>query len=63
MADSRPDKASAWPLVQQAAERRFSTRIGLEDVRILPDAALVCAALAIMRRRQRIGQFGSPVSI
>jgi uncharacterized protein (DUF849 family) len=48
--------ASAWPLVREAAERGFSTRIGLEDVRILPDgtpaennAALVRAALTIIR--------------
>jgi uncharacterized protein (DUF849 family) len=48
--------ASAWPLVREAAKRRFSTRIGLEDIRDLPDgttasdnAALVRAALAIMR--------------
>jgi len=48
--------ASAWPLVQEAARRRFSTRIGLEDARDLPDgtrasgnAALVRAACSIMR--------------
>jgi uncharacterized protein (DUF849 family) len=47
--------ACAWPLVHVAAARRFSTRIGLEDVAALPDgtrapdnAALVRAALSIM---------------
>jgi uncharacterized protein (DUF849 family) len=48
--------ASAWSLVRAAAERKFSTRIGLEDVRTLPDgtvtpdnAALVRAAVSVMR--------------
>jgi uncharacterized protein (DUF849 family) len=48
--------ASAWPLVREAALHRFSTRMGLEDVRMLPDgtmaadnAALVRAAVGIMR--------------
>jgi len=48
--------ASAWPLVEHAAARRISTRIGLEDIKTMPDgtlaadnAALVHAALAIMR--------------
>lgn len=47
-------EASAWPLVRLAAARRFSTRIGLEDTKVLPDgtqasdnAALVRAATAI----------------
>lgn len=47
---------SAWPLVHTAGRRRYSTRIGLEDVKLLPDgteaadnAALVRAALQIMR--------------
>jgi uncharacterized protein (DUF849 family) len=49
---------SAWPLVREAAARRYSTRIGLEDVKLLPDgtetadnSALVQAALSIMRPR------------
>lgn len=48
--------ATAWALVEHAAARRYSTRIGLEDVKDLPDgteatdnAALVRAALAIVR--------------
>ncbi|MBV9757983.1 MAG: 3-keto-5-aminohexanoate cleavage protein [Alphaproteobacteria bacterium] len=46
----------AWSLVRVAAARRFSTRIGLEDVAAMPDgaraadnAALVRAALSIMQ--------------
>jgi len=49
--------ACAWPLVTHAAERRLSTRIGLEDVKELPDGretpdnvALLRAAVAIFRR-------------
>lgn len=48
--------ACAWPLVTHSAGRRFSTRIGLEDARDLPDgtpapdnAALVRAACSIIR--------------
>jgi len=48
--------ASAWPLVREAALRWFSSRIGFEDVRTLPDgtvaadnATLVRAAANIMR--------------
>jgi len=31
--------ASAWPLLQRAVESGFSTRIGLEDVKFLPDGS------------------------
>lgn len=31
--------ASAWPLLRRAVESGFSTRIGLEDVSILPDGS------------------------
>lgn len=48
--------ATVWPFVGLARERRWSTRIGLEDGRTLPDgilapdnAALVAAAVAIFR--------------
>jgi uncharacterized protein (DUF849 family) len=48
--------ANAWRLIAHAAQRRFATRIGLEDAALLPDgttaadnAALVCAALQMMR--------------
>lgn len=49
--------ATVWPLVEQARQRRWSTRVGLEDGRHMPDgsdapdnAALVTAAIAIYRR-------------
>jgi uncharacterized protein (DUF849 family) len=48
--------ASAWPLLWRATETGFSTRIGLEDVSILPDgspaksnAELVTAAIRLAR--------------
>jgi uncharacterized protein (DUF849 family) len=48
--------ATVWPLVELARERRWSTRIGLEDGKHLPDGAaaagnvaLVAAAVAIFR--------------
>lgn len=48
--------ATVWPFVHRAAERRWSTRVGLEDGKELPDgttasgnAALVVAAVAIFR--------------
>ncbi|MER8799109.1 3-keto-5-aminohexanoate cleavage protein [Mesorhizobium sp. M0768] len=46
--------ATVWPFVHRAAERRWSTRVGLEDGKELPDgtvassnAALTAAAVAI----------------
>jgi uncharacterized protein (DUF849 family) len=52
--------ASAWPALHTAARLGLSTRIGLEDVLVLPDgspashnAALVRAALAILRTGER----------
>lgn len=48
--------ATVWPLVELARRRRWSTRVGLEDGKHLPDgtvasdnAALVAAAVAIFR--------------
>jgi uncharacterized protein (DUF849 family) len=48
--------ASAWPLLRRAVESGFSTRIGLEDVKVLPDGAvarsnaeLVTAAVQIVQ--------------
>lgn len=48
--------ATVWPLVELARERRWSTRVGLEDGRHLPDgttaadnAALVACASAVLR--------------
>jgi uncharacterized protein (DUF849 family) len=50
------DDASAWPLLRRALESGFSTRIGFEDVRVLPDGTaaasnseLVAAAVGILR--------------
>ncbi|ANL46862.1 hypothetical protein AMC87_CH02184 [Rhizobium phaseoli] len=47
---------TVWPFVRSARERRYSTRVGLEDGKHLPDgtiagdnAALVAAAVAIFR--------------
>ncbi|MGX5842461.1 3-keto-5-aminohexanoate cleavage protein [Mesorhizobium sp. ArgA1] len=48
--------ATVWPFVRRAAERNWSTRVGLEDGKELPDgtvasgnAALTAAAVAIFR--------------
>ncbi|MDX3975136.1 3-keto-5-aminohexanoate cleavage protein [Shinella sp.] len=50
--------ATVWPFVEKARERRWSTRVGLEDGKHLPDgtvaegnADLVGAAVAIFRAR------------
>lgn len=50
------ENATVWPFVQRAALRKFSTRVGLEDGKELPDgsvaesnAALVAAAVGIYR--------------
>lgn len=50
------ENATVWPFVHRAAERRWSTRVGLEDGKGLPDgtiasgnAALTAAAVAISR--------------
>jgi uncharacterized protein (DUF849 family) len=49
--------ASAWPLLRRAVQSGFSTRIGLEDVKVLPDgtvaqsnAELVAAAVLIVQQ-------------
>jgi uncharacterized protein (DUF849 family) len=49
--------ASAWPLLQRAVESGFSTRIGLEDAKILPDGSvarsnteLVAAAVRVVQQ-------------
>ena len=51
------ENATVWPFVERAAARKFSTRVGLEDGKELPDgsvaegnAALVAAAVRIYRR-------------
>ncbi|MET3577424.1 uncharacterized protein (DUF849 family) [Mesorhizobium robiniae] len=50
------ENATVWPFVHRAAERNWSTRVGLEDGKQLPDgttasgnAALTAAAVAIFR--------------
>jgi uncharacterized protein (DUF849 family) len=52
------EDATLWRFVAQAVERRLSTRVGLEDGRLLPDgtiasgnAAMVAAAVEIYRVR------------
>jgi uncharacterized protein (DUF849 family) len=52
---------SAWPLLRRAVESGFSTRIGLEDVKVLPDgsvtpsnAELVATAARLV---QQVGRF------
>jgi len=52
--------ATVWPLVAIAAERRWSTRVGLEDGRSLPDGTvaghnsdMVAAAVGIFATRLR----------
>jgi uncharacterized protein (DUF849 family) len=58
------DDASAWPLLRRALESGFSTRIGFEDVKVLPDGSaaksngeLVAAAVGILRETVLRGRF------
>lgn len=51
--------AMAWPLIAEAAQRRWDTRVGLEDTLVLPDgsparnnAQLVEAARSVIARNQ-----------
>jgi uncharacterized protein (DUF849 family) len=62
------DKASAWPLLRRAVASGFSTRIGFEDVNVLPDGStagsnldLVAAALRIAQQT-RFSGIASPVA-
>lgn len=57
------DDASAWPLARRALESGFSTRIGFEDVKLLPDglaaasnSELVAAAVQILKESSRASQ-------
>lgn len=57
--------ATVWPLVEMARERGWSTRVGLEDGRQLPNgetapgnAALVAAAVAIYQASGQLRQAG-----
>ncbi|HEX6565025.1 MAG TPA: 3-keto-5-aminohexanoate cleavage protein, partial [Chthoniobacterales bacterium] len=57
------DDASAWALLRRALESGFSTRIGFEDVKVLPDGSvaasnseLVAAAVQILKETGRTSQ-------
>jgi uncharacterized protein (DUF849 family) len=57
------DDASAWALLRRALESGFSTRIGFEDVKVLPDGSvaasnseLVAAAVQILKETGRASQ-------
>jgi uncharacterized protein (DUF849 family) len=57
------DNASAWPLARRALESGFSTRIGFEDVKVLPDGSvaasnseLVAAAVRILKETSLPGR-------
>jgi len=59
------DDASAWPLLRRAFESGYSTRIGFEDVKVLPDGSvaasnseLVAAAVQILKEIGRSSQTG-----
>lgn len=45
--------ASVWPLVERAFERRWSTRIGLEDGRLLPDGKVAAGNADLVRAATR----------
>ena len=46
--------ASAWPLLRRALASGFSTRIGLEDVSILPDGSVAASNLELVAAAVRI---------
>jgi uncharacterized protein (DUF849 family) len=46
--------ASAWPLLRRAIESGFSTRIGLEDVKVLPDGAVARSNAELVAAAVRI---------
>ncbi|MBV9732235.1 MAG: 3-keto-5-aminohexanoate cleavage protein [Verrucomicrobia bacterium] len=57
------DDASAWALLRRALESGFSTRIGFEDVKVLPDglvaasnSELVAAAVQILKETGLAGR-------
>jgi uncharacterized protein (DUF849 family) len=55
--------ASAWPLLRRAMESGFSTRIGLEDVKILPDGSVAASNPDLVAAAVRIAAgFSSPAS-
>lgn len=46
--------ASAWPLLRRAVESGFSTRIGLEDAKILPDGSVAASNTELVATAVRI---------
>lgn len=56
------DDASAWPLLRRAVESGLSTRIGFEDVKVLPDGSAAASnselVAAAVRMVQQIGFSG-----
>ena len=59
--------ASAWPLLKRAVESGFSTRIGLEDVNVLPDGSvarsnteLVAAAVRVVQQAGLFNRVSQP---
>ena len=48
------ENATVWPLVHRAAERRFSTRVGLEDGQTLPDGTVAADNAALIRAALRV---------
>jgi uncharacterized protein (DUF849 family) len=54
---------SAWPLLRRAMESGFSVRIGLEDVKILPDGSVAASNPDLVAAAVRIAAgFSSPPS-
>ena len=47
---------SAWPLLQRAVESGFSTRIGLEDVKLLSDGSVARSNTELLATAVRIAQ-------
>jgi uncharacterized protein (DUF849 family) len=48
--------ASAWPLLRRAVESGFSTRIGLEDVKVLPDGSVTPSNAELVATAARLVQ-------
>jgi beta-keto acid cleavage enzyme len=48
------ENASAWPLLERAVKSGFSTRIGLEDVSILPDGTTVASNVGLVAAAVRL---------
>ena len=52
--------ATVWPLVERARRRRWSTRVGLEDGRHLPDGAIAADNAALVRAAVALFQSAPP---